>query len=185
AVQDLMALQLMKERGISPWIGPSDKATSSERAIIEQARLEPIEYDKTSGGGAITAFSGGGSSYTPPGGGGPSGVSPSGTTMASLSDYKIGSGIATLTGGKTGVAGRSPSGTTFASLQGKKSFQSPPGPPPTSSPPTGGPMPGGSQQGSSANSASKMKSNANNFPELDANAMISMEKVKVLGLTLA
>ena len=25
----------------------------------------------------------------------------------------------------------------------------------------------------------------NNFPELDANAMISMEKVKVLGLTLA
>ena len=184
AVQDLMALQLMKERGISPWIGPSDKATASERAIIEQARLEPIAYDNTSGGGAITAF-GGGSSYTPPGGGGPGGVSPSGTTMASLSDYKIGSGIATLTGGKTAAAGVSPSGTTLASLQGKKSFQSPPGPPPTSPPSIGGSMPGGSQQGSSANSASKMKNNANNFPELDANAMISMEKVKVLGLTLA
>ena len=188
AVQDLMALQLMKERGISPWIGPSDKATASERAIIEQARLEPIEYDKTSGGGAITAFGGGGSSYTPPGGGGPSGVSPSGTTMASLSNYKVGSGIALLTGGKTATAGGSPSGTTFASLQGKKSFQSPPGPPPTSPPPTGGPggsTSGGSQQGSTGNSASKMKNNANNFPEIDANAMISMEKVKVLGLTLA
>ena len=184
AVQDLMALQLMKERGISPWVGPSDKATASERAIVEQARLEPIAYDKTSGGGAITAFGGGGGTYTPPGPGG-GGVSPSGTTMASLSDYKIGSGIATLTGGKTGVAGVSPSGTTLASLQGKKSFQSPPGPPPTSPPTIGGSMPGGSQQGSSANSASKMKSNANNFPEIDANAMISMEKVKVLGLTLA
>ena len=187
AVQDLMALQLMKERGISPWVGPSDKATASERAIVEQARLEPIAYDKTSGGGAITAFGGGGGSYTPPGPGG-GGVSPSGTTMASLSNYKVGSGIAMLTGGKTAAAGVSPSGTTFASLQGKKSFQSPPGPPPTSPPPTGGPggsMPGGSQQGSTGNSASKQKNNANNFPELDANAMISMEKVKVLGLTLA
>ena len=187
AVQDLMALQLMKERGISPWVGPSDKATASERAIVEQARLEPIAYDNTSGGGAITAFGGGGGSYTPPGPGG-GGVSPSGSTMASLSNHKVGSGIAMLTGGKTASGGVSPSGTTFASLQGKKSFQSPPGPPPTSPPPTGGPggpMPGGSQQGSSANSASKMKNNANNFPELDANAMISMEKVKVLGLTLA
>ena len=184
AVQDLMALQLMKERGISPWVGPSDKATASERAIVEQARLEPIAYDNTSGGGAITAFGGGGGSYTPPGpGGGP--VSPSGTTVASLSSHKVGSGIAMLTGGKTAAAGVSPSGTTIASLTGKKSFQSPPGPPPTSPPPTGGPggsMPGGSQQGSSTNSASKMKNNANNFPEINANAMISMEKIKVLGM---
>ena len=37
-VQDLMALQLMRERGISPWVGPSDKATPAERRIIEQAR---------------------------------------------------------------------------------------------------------------------------------------------------
>ena len=147
-------------------------------AVYEQNQkgLDPSSFTATTG-----------IKGAPPGPGGPGGggVSPSGTTMASLSDYKIGSGIATLTGGKTGVAGRSPSGTTLASLQGKKSFQSPPGPPPTSTPPTGGSMPGGSQQGSSANSASKMKSNANNFPEIDANAMISMEKVKVLGLTLA
>ena len=214
AVQDLMALQLMKERGISPWVGPSDKATASERAIIEQARLEPISYDKTSGGGAITAFGGGGGgSYTPPGpgGGGPGGGG------GPPSNYKVGSGIASLTGGKTASAGGSHSGTTMASLMGgkppkapsgpseksssppkasvspsKSGKPSPPGPPPTS-PPSGGPGgpmpgpggPGGSQQGSSANSASKRSPNANNFPELDANAMISMEKVKVLGLTLA
>ena len=147
-------------------------------AVYEQNQkgLDPSSFTATTG-----------IKGAPPGPGGPGGggVSPSGTTMASLSDYKIGSGIATLTGGKTGVAGRSPSGTTMASLQGKKSFQSPPGPPPTSPPSIGGSMPGGSQQGSSANSASKQKNNANNFPELDANAMISMEKVKVLGLTLA
>jgi hypothetical protein len=63
AVQDLMALQLMKERGIQPWVGPRDKATAAERAIVEQARSVPIAYNKTSGGGAITAFGGGGS-YT-------------------------------------------------------------------------------------------------------------------------
>lgn len=33
-VQDRMALQLMRERGISPWVGPSDKATRAERAIV-------------------------------------------------------------------------------------------------------------------------------------------------------
>ena len=36
-VQDQMALALMKDRGISPWIGPMDKASSSERAVISQA----------------------------------------------------------------------------------------------------------------------------------------------------
>ena len=85
AVQDLMALQLMKERGISPWVGPSDKATSAERAIVEAARSEPISYDKTSGGGAITAFGGGGSSYTPPGGSTPGPSSPSGGSTSSTS----------------------------------------------------------------------------------------------------
>ena len=55
-VQDLMALQLMKERGISPWVGPSDKATPSERAIVEKARNQPIAYSPSmSTGGAITA----------------------------------------------------------------------------------------------------------------------------------
>ena len=46
-VQDLMALQLMKERGISPWVGPSDKATAEERRIVEQARKQPITYNMT------------------------------------------------------------------------------------------------------------------------------------------
>ena len=55
-VQDLMALQLMKERGISPWVGPSDKATPSERAMVEKARSEPIAYSPSmSTGGAVTA----------------------------------------------------------------------------------------------------------------------------------
>ena len=41
-VQDIMALQLMKERGISPWVGPSDKATAEERAVVERARAEKL-----------------------------------------------------------------------------------------------------------------------------------------------
>ena len=41
-VQDILALQLMKERGISPWVGPSDKATSSERALVEAASKEAL-----------------------------------------------------------------------------------------------------------------------------------------------
>lgn len=41
-VQDIMALQLIKERGISPWVGPSDKATAEERAIIELSRTEAL-----------------------------------------------------------------------------------------------------------------------------------------------
>jgi len=43
-VQDLLALQYMKERGIGAWIGPADKATREERLIIERARKEPISY---------------------------------------------------------------------------------------------------------------------------------------------
>jgi hypothetical protein len=56
-VQDLMALQLMKERGISPWVGPSDKATQAERAIVAQARKENIKFNpnKLPTGTAITA----------------------------------------------------------------------------------------------------------------------------------
>lgn len=144
---------------------------------------------KTKRTGAAPKMTPGGSTPGPssvtPSGSTPGGVSPSGTTVTSLSNYKVGSGIAMLTGGKTAAAGVSPSGTTFASLTGKRSFQSPPAPPSTSPPPTSVPsdsMPEGSQQGSSANSASKMKNNANNFPEIDANAMISMEKIKVLGM---
>jgi len=40
--QDILALQLMKERGINPWVGPSDKALPPERAIVEAARKDPI-----------------------------------------------------------------------------------------------------------------------------------------------
>lgn len=43
-VQDLLALQYLKEAGIGAWIGPSDKATRGERQIIEAARKEPINY---------------------------------------------------------------------------------------------------------------------------------------------
>ena len=54
-VQDLMALQLMKERGISPWVGPSDKATPAERAIVEEARaVIPDSAGKFTAGGYLT-----------------------------------------------------------------------------------------------------------------------------------
>jgi murein DD-endopeptidase MepM/ murein hydrolase activator NlpD len=43
-VQDLLALQYLKEAGIGAWIGPSDKATREERMVIERARKEPINY---------------------------------------------------------------------------------------------------------------------------------------------
>lgn len=43
-VQDLLALQYLKEAGIGAWIGPRDKATRQERAVIEAARKEPINY---------------------------------------------------------------------------------------------------------------------------------------------
>ena len=41
-MQDILALQLMKERGISPWVGPSDKATTAERALINLARKDKL-----------------------------------------------------------------------------------------------------------------------------------------------
>lgn len=42
--QDLLGLTLLRERGINPWIGPSDKATAREREIIERARQQPIAF---------------------------------------------------------------------------------------------------------------------------------------------
>lgn len=39
AVQDRMAIQLIRERGISPWVGPSDKATAAERALVRKVQL--------------------------------------------------------------------------------------------------------------------------------------------------
>lgn len=39
-VQDKMAIQLIKERGISPWVGPSDKATNAERQLVSKVRSQ-------------------------------------------------------------------------------------------------------------------------------------------------
>jgi len=129
--------------------------------------------------------------YSAPGGGLKAPYSsPSGTTMASLGGSgsggsRPGGGIATLFGNRTVTGGGSPSGTTMASLS--KPFKAPPGPPPTPAPVGGssGPTTGGSQQRPSLNRSAKQIKNQNSFPDIDANAMISMEKVKVLGLTLA
>ena len=38
AVQDRLALALMADQGINPWVGPSDHATAEERQIVQQAR---------------------------------------------------------------------------------------------------------------------------------------------------
>ena len=182
AVQDLMALQLIKERGISPWVGPSDKATADERAIVEQARSEPIAYDKTSGGGAITAFGGGGGgSYTPPGQSGGSSGGSGGSSSGSSYDEL--------------VANFRSSGGSPSKSMSKPSGGAPPGPPVSAFQALqtgfGGPGGGsGSSSGSggkqsSGNSSNAMTSSGNTFPEIDANAAVSSEKIKVLGLTVA
>ena len=81
AVQDLLALQLMKERGISPWVGPSDKATAAERAIVEQARAQPLNFNPSISTGAIATAPGGSTSGNALG----SGISrSSGSLVASL-----------------------------------------------------------------------------------------------------
>jgi len=54
-VQDLLALQYLKEAGIGAWIGPSDKATKEEREIIQKARKEPITYKPPISSGQQTA----------------------------------------------------------------------------------------------------------------------------------
>ena len=50
--QDRMAIQLIKERGISPWIGPSDKATAAERELVRKVQFGntggPDRYDFSS-----------------------------------------------------------------------------------------------------------------------------------------
>ena len=38
-VQDKMAIQLIKERGIQPWVGPSDKATAAERELVRKVQF--------------------------------------------------------------------------------------------------------------------------------------------------
>lgn len=43
-LQDFLALTLMRSRGITPWIGPVDRATENERQLIESARSQPISF---------------------------------------------------------------------------------------------------------------------------------------------
>ena len=42
--QDYLALALMRQRGIGPWVGPSDYATPQERILIETAMKQPIAF---------------------------------------------------------------------------------------------------------------------------------------------
>ena len=119
AVQDLMALQLMKERGISPWVGPSDKATAAERAIVEAARREPISYDKTSGGGAIKTFGGSTGSFTPAGPGG-SAPGPGGSTPGSSGPRGGSTGRFQSPGGPGSVGSKTSYGDYLKNLYGKK-----------------------------------------------------------------
>ena len=137
AVQDLMALQLMKERGISPWVGPSDKATAAEREIVEQARSVPIAYDKKSGGGAITTFGGGGT-YT-------ASSSSSGSSTSKKSGGSDPTGLGFLakimkaqnkmmSGSSTSSSSGSKSSRPSASLGTAPKPSSPP-PPPVTAPP--------------------------------------------------
>jgi len=49
-VQDKMAIQLIKERGISPWVGPSDKATPSERQSVRKVQTQSGDGSKKKSG---------------------------------------------------------------------------------------------------------------------------------------
>ena len=177
-VQDLMALQLMKERGINPWVGPSDKANAEERAIIERARTQPIAYDSTSGGGAIKSFGGGGS-------GGFIAASSSSTstprtkTLSSIVggfDSQI-IGALRDTGSESIVKSKPESGSSIepprsvSSILGdfdtqvKDALMSP----------------------SSSSQTKKISPNtspSNTLPKIDAEAMISHEKIKLLGIAV-
>ena len=181
-VQDLMALQLMKERGINPWVGPSDKANAEERAIIERARSQPIAYDSTSGGGAIKSFSGGGSTYTASSSVGKSGGESHTTSLSSLIggfDSKIMESLKVSGGGGSSIIKRSP--TSGSSIE-----------PPHTTTLSSIVKRTGSGMGSSGSSSSGQNSPTrpadasppNTIPPIDAEAMISQEKIKVLGITV-
>lgn len=42
--QDYLGLVLMQQRGIGPWVGAVDKATPTERELIERARQQPLSF---------------------------------------------------------------------------------------------------------------------------------------------
>ncbi len=173
-VQDLMALQLMKDRGINPWVGPSDKASAEERAIIERARTQPIAYDSTSGGGAIKSFGGGGVTYTASSGVGKSGRKSHTKTLSSIVGGVEGQMMKALgdagSGGlfkSTSSSGSSiqpPTTTTLSTIQKRAS--------------------GGSSSNQNAPTRPADPSPPNSIPPIDAEAMISQEKIKVLGIVV-
>ncbi len=161
-VQDLMALQLMKERGISPWVGPSDKATPSERAIVEKARNQPIAYSPSmSTGGAITASAASsGSALSSSGGGGSSGsTSTSGGSNKKPKKFNYAQlrkelGVTTASVSKSSR----PSSTAAYSQMQNNTQQTP------------------QTQGE--------KSVSPGVPTFDAAAMSSQKKIKTLGITV-
>ena len=124
---------------------------------------------KTTRKGDAPKMTPGGSTPRPGGGGvSPSGTTPSGTTPKK--PHKFGSGIAALTGTNP-----------FVSSGGS----APPGPPMSSFQALQNPAPKSSTSQGSGNSSATQVPNQNQFPSIDANAMISREKIKVLGLTVA
>ena len=163
-VQDLMALQLMKERGISPWVGPSDKATPSERAIVEKARSEPIAYNPSmsTGGAIIASASGTALSSTGSSSSASRSVSSSSSSSSSSGgsvpkfDYKK---IRQELGIKSASVSKPsrPSSSTAAYTQMQQNQQSP---------------------------QKTEKSQSPGIPSFDAAAMSSPRKIKTLGITV-
>ena len=164
-VQDLMALQLMKERGISPWVGPSDKATPSERAIVEKARTEPIAYNPSmSTGGAIVASASG------------TALSSTGSSSGASRSVSSSSSSSSSSGGSVPKFDykkiRQELGVTTASVS-KPSR-------PSSSTAAYTQM----QQGQQQSPQKTEKSQSPGIPSFDAAAMSSSKKIKTLGITV-
>ena len=162
-VQDLMALQLMKERGISPWVGPSDKATPSERAIVEKARSEPIAYDPSmSTGGAVTASA--------------SGTALSSTSSSSGASRSVSSGSSS--GGSSGNVPKFDYKKIRQELGIKSASVS------KQSRPSSTAAYAQMQQGQQQSPQKTEKSQSPGIPSFDAAAMSSSKKIKTLGITV-
>ena len=162
-VQDLMALQLIKERGISPWVGPSDKATPAERAIVEKARSQEITYEPSmsTGSGAITASdsSSSGSALGNVSSGGSASTQASSATPAAAAatfDYKK---IRQELGVKTSSVSKSSRPSSTAAYNQM-------------------------QQGQQQSPQKTEQSQASDIPVFDAAAMSSPKKIKTLGITV-
>ena len=163
-VQDLMALQLMKERGISPWVGPSDKATPSERAIVEKARSEPIAYNPSmSTGGAIVA-------------------SASGTALSSTGSSSGASRSVSSSSSSSSSSGGSGPKFDYAQLRRdlgvKTASVSKPSRPSSTAAYTQ------MQQNQQQSPQKTEKSQSPGIPSFDAAAMSSSKKIKTLGITV-